>query len=106
MHIKTGDNVQVLTGKERGKNGTVVQVLLNKKNAQNYVVIDGLNIRKKHIRSQKKGQSGQIIELPGPIHISNVMLIDPKTKKPTRVGFAQDGDKKKRVAKKSTEYID
>ena len=50
MHIKTGDNVKVLTGKERGKNGTVVQVLLNKKNAQNYVVIDGLNIRKKHIR--------------------------------------------------------
>ncbi|PIT86165.1 MAG: 50S ribosomal protein L24 [Candidatus Magasanikbacteria bacterium CG10_big_fil_rev_8_21_14_0_10_43_6] len=106
MHIKTGDNVKVLAGKEKGKTGKVGQVLFNKKNKKTYVVIDGLNIRKKHMRSGQRGQSGQIIELPGPIHVSNVMVIDPKTSAPTRVGYAIEGTTKKRVAKKSGEYLD
>ena len=107
MKIKTGDNVKILTGREgvRGKTGKVIQIIHHKKNKQTYVVVEGMNMRKKHIRGGRN-QSGQVIELPGPIHISNVMLIDPKSKKPTRVGFSKEGSSKKRVAKSSKEFID
>ncbi|OGH64511.1 MAG: 50S ribosomal protein L24 [Candidatus Magasanikbacteria bacterium RIFCSPHIGHO2_02_FULL_47_14] len=106
MKIKSGDNVKVISGKERGKTGKVMQVLFNKRNSQTYVVLEGVNMRKKHVRSGKRGQAGQTIELPGPIHISNVMVIDPKTNKPTRVGYIVEGKTKKRVAKGSGEVID
>lgn len=107
MKIKTGDKVKVLSGKEnvRGKIGDVVQVLFNKRNGKTYVVIEGVNMRKKHIRGSR-GKAGQIIQLPGPVHISNVMLIDPKSGKPTRVGYQREGDSKKRISKKSGEFID
>jgi len=105
MKIKTGDNVKVLTGKDRGKTGKVIQVLTNKKTKQVFVVVEGLNMLKKHLRA-RQGQKGQVIELSAPIHASNVMLVDPKTSKPTRVGFVQEADTKKRVAKKSGEFID
>ena len=107
MKIKTGDKVKILSGKKeiKGKTGKVVQVIFNKKNKKTYAVVEGINMRKKHVRSGG-GRSGQIIELPGPVHISNVMLVDPKTDKPTRVGYAKEGNDKKRDAKKSGEYID
>ena len=106
MKIKTGDNVKVLTGKDRDKTGKVIQVLKNKQTKQQYVVIEGVNILKKHMRAGRRSEKGQIIELPAPIHMSNVMLIDPKSGKPTRVGLKQEGDDKKRVAKKSGEFIE
>ncbi len=105
MKIKTGDKVKILSGKDRGKTGKVVQVLQNKKTNQIYVVVDGVNILKKHLRARGR-EKGQIIELPAPIHVSNVMLIDPKTNKPTRIGYKIEGEEKKRIAKKSGEYID
>ena len=105
MKIKTGDNVKVLSGKDRGKTGKVIQVLWHPKKNQSYVVVEGLNLRKKHLKTQKRGEKGQTIELSFPIHISNVMLVDPTTKKPTRVGFKIEGQDKKRGAKKSGEYI-
>ncbi len=102
MKIKSGDNVKVISGRKesKGKTGKVIQVL------DQMVVIDGVNLRKKHLRSGKQGEKGQVIELPAPIHISNVMLVDPKTNAPTRVGFKMDGENKKRIAKKTGEYID
>ena len=106
MKIKTGDKVKVLTGRDSGKTGKVVQVLFNKKNNQTYVVVEKINMRKKHMKTRTKGEKGQIIELAAPIHSSNVMLIDPKTSKATRVGYKMEGDTKKRVSKKSDEYID
>ncbi len=106
MKIKTGDNVKVLSGKDRAKTGKVMQVLTSKKTNQSFVVVEGLNKRKKHLRARAKGESGQVIELSAPMHMSNVMLLDPKTSKATRVGYKTDGDKKKRVAKKSNEVID
>lgn len=105
MKIKTGDNVKVLSGKDKGKTGKVTQVLRSKKKNQHYVVVEGLNVRKKHLRSQKSGEKGQTIELSFPIHMSNVMLVDPNSKKPTRVGYKIEGSEKKRLAKKSGEYI-
>ncbi|MBT3816982.1 MAG: 50S ribosomal protein L24 [Candidatus Magasanikbacteria bacterium] len=105
MKIKTGDNVKIISGKSKGKTGKVVQVMLHPRKNAHYVVIDGVNMRKKHIRSGRRGE-GQVIELPGPIQISNVMLVDPKSGKPTRVGYKKEGNDKKRVAKVSGEFID
>jgi large subunit ribosomal protein L24 len=106
MKIKTGDKVKVLSGKDKGKTGKVVQVLNNKKTKQNFVVVEGLNILKKHMRARRQGEQGQVIELPAPMHLSNVMLLDPKSGKATRVGFKQEGSTKKRIAKVSGEFID
>lgn len=105
MKIKTGDNVKVLSGRDRGKTGKVIQVLKSNKNNQNYIVVEGVNVRKKHLKAQKSGEKGQTIELSFPIHISNVMLVDSNTKKTTRVGYKMEGKDKKRVSQKSGEYI-
>lgn len=101
MKIKTGDKVKILKGKDAGKTGKVVQVLTGE-----YVVVEGANILKKHMRARKQGEKGQMIELPAPIRIGNVMLIDPKSGKPTRVGFKKEGNEKKRVSKASGEFIE
>jgi len=79
MKIKTGDNVIVCRGKDAGKTGKVLQVF----RVENKVVVEGANIMKKHLRSRKRGEKGQKIELAAPIHISNVMLLDAAGK-PTR----------------------
>ena len=105
MKIKTGDNIKVLSGRDRGKTGKVIQVLKSKKNGQDYVVAEGVNLRKKNLKAQKTGEKGQTIELSFPVHISNVMLVDPNTKKTTRVGYKMEGKDKKRVSKKSGEFI-
>ncbi|HBU07162.1 MAG TPA: 50S ribosomal protein L24 [Candidatus Magasanikbacteria bacterium] len=106
MKIKTGDKVKVIKGKDSGKTGKVIQVLKNKSSQKLFVVIEDVNILKKHMRTRKQGEKGQIIELPAPISISNVMLLDPKSGKATRVGYKQEGNEKKRVAKVSGEYIE
>ncbi len=107
MKIKTGDKVKVIAGRKenQGKTGKVLQILKNESKNQAYVVVEGVNLRKKHLRSRRAGEKGQTIELASPIHISNVMLIDPKSDKPTRVGYKIEGDKKVRVAKVSGEII-
>lgn len=104
MKIKKGDMVKVLAGKDRGKTGKVIQVLIGK-NDQALVVVEGVNKLKKHLRSGRGGDKGQSIELPSPVPMSRVMMIDPKTNKPTRVGFRMDGAKKVRVAKPSGETL-
>jgi large subunit ribosomal protein L24 len=104
MKIKTGDNVKVLSGREKGKTGNVEQIL-DGSNGQTYVVVKGVNQRKKHIRARQTGDKGQIIEFSAPLHASSVMLIDPKSGKPTRVGYKMEGSDKKRVSKKSGELL-
>ncbi|MFC3127096.1 50S ribosomal protein L24 [Pseudoroseomonas globiformis] len=101
--IKKGDRVQVLTGKDRGKRGEVLRVLT----AEGRAVVQGLNIVKRHTKPSGMGQQGGIVEKEASIDLSNVALIDPKSDKPTRVGFKvlEDG-KKVRVAKASGEVID
>lgn len=97
MKIKQGDNVKVITGKDRGKVGKVKLVLKK----VNRVVVEKVNIVKKHQKPTTDGDKRGIIEFEAPIHISNVMLIDPKDDKPTRVGYQIKEGKKVRVAKKS-----
>jgi large subunit ribosomal protein L24 len=98
MKIKKGDKVIVRAGKDKGVTGTVVKAMpkLGK------VIVEGVNIKKKHIRVQ---QGDGIIDLAKPIDVSNVMIVDPKTKKPSRVGKKKVGDKYVRVAVKSGQEI-
>ena len=99
--IKKGDKVMVLTGKDKGKTGDVLQVFPT----DNRVLVSGVNIAKRHTKAQGATEGG-IIDKNLPIHISNVALRDPKSGKPTRVGFKTlDGGKKARVAKRSGEVI-
>ena len=97
MKIKKGDNIIVIAGKDKGKKGKVVRALP----VDSKVVVEGINMRKKHQRAGKGRQKGQIIDIAMPIHISNVMIEDPKTGKPTRVGKRIAGGKRIRIAKKS-----
>ncbi len=99
MKIKKGDTVTVIAGKDKGKTGTVLEAFP----AREQVVIEGVHAAKKHQKPRGQDKKGGIIDVTRPIHVSNVMLQDPKEKKPTRVGKQFDEKKKKfvRVAKKS-----
>lgn len=102
MKIRTGDTVLVIAGKEKGKSGRVMRVIT----ANGRVIVEGLNMRTKHIRRTPQ-QAGQKVKFEGAMSISNVMLVDPKTKKPTRVGYVKDPKtgRKDRIAKASKEVI-
>ena len=99
--LKVGDKVIVIAGSNKGKEGTIKKVLKK----ENRVIIEGLNLVKKHQKGNGQ-ESGGILEIEAPIHASNVMIIDPKTKKPTRIGKKIDKDKKVRIAIKSGEKLD
>jgi len=102
LKIKKGDNVVVITGRDKGKSGAVLRV----DPKENRVLVQGINVVKRHNRPAA-GQSGGIIEKELSIHVSNVSLIDPKSNKPTRVGFKDLADGRKvRVARRSGEVID
>ncbi len=87
----------IISGKDKGKQGTVARVLPRRR----HVIVEGLNMRKRHQRPRRAGQKGQTVEFAAPLHISNVQLADPKTEKPTRVGYKTTEGKKIRIAKKS-----
>ncbi len=98
MKIKKGDTVKILSGKERGKTAKVLHVYPK----ENRVLLDGVNIVKKHQKAKGRGaKKGQLIEKSMPLHASNVSLIDPKSGKPARAGYKIMGDKKVRVSKTS-----
>lgn len=97
MKLKKGDQVVVISGKDAGKTGAIIRVF--PKEAR--ILVDGVNIVKRHVRKSGRGQSGRIVERPAPLHLSNVMLVDPETKKPTRVGRKLVDGTLVRYAKKS-----
>ncbi len=101
MDLKVGDKVVVIAGSSKGKEGKITKTLRK----ENRVIVEGCNIVKKH-RKGNGQESGGILETEAPIHASNVMLIDPKTKKRSRIGQVIENNKKIRVAKKSSEKID
>jgi len=101
--VRKGDTVVVVAGKERGKRGRVLRVLPEK----GRVVVERVNLIKKHQRPTQKLRQGGIIEREGAIHLSNVMLVDPTSDKPTRIGMrALTDGKKVRLARRSGEIID
>lgn len=102
MHVKKGDKVMVITGKDKGKTGTVLAAFPKKER----VLVEGVNIVKKHSKPSQANPQGGINDQEAAIHVSNVMLLDPKSNEPTRVGYKEVNGKKVRVAKKSGEALD
>ena len=101
MKLKKGDKVIVIAGKSRGKTGAIVRVMPK----DNMVLIDGINMVKRHRRATSQSRAGQIIEKPMPIHASNVMFADPKDGKPTRIKISRTDGGRTRVAVKSGQTV-
>ncbi|HNU95964.1 MAG TPA: 50S ribosomal protein L24 [Candidatus Magasanikbacteria bacterium] len=102
MNIKTNDKVKIIAGKDRGKEGKVIQVFKK----ENKIVVEGVNLLKKHMRSRKQGEKGQVIELPAPFDASNAKVICPKCGLAVRVAAKKEADVKKRACKKCQQFID
>ena len=101
MKIRKGDSVFIVSGKERGKRGKILKTFPK----QERVVIEGINLRKKHLRARRAGEKGQIVENPAPIFISNVKLICSKCGKATRIGYKVTNKGKYRFCKKCGQQI-
>ncbi|MEK9176774.1 MAG: 50S ribosomal protein L24 [Patescibacteria group bacterium] len=102
MKIIKGDKVVIISGKDRGKSGTVTEAFPKR----GLVLIEGVNMKKKHQRPRgRNARRGQILEKAHPIHVSNVMLQDPKGGKGTRVGIVRKGNERVRIAKKSGQEL-
>ena len=108
LKIRKDDTVRIITGKDRGRTGRVLRVDPEK----HKVFVEGANIIKRHMKprtlrdTQRAQEMGGIVEMEGPIHISNVMLIDPESGEPTRISVTRAGGRRVRVAKKSGKEID
>ena len=101
MNLKVKDKVMVIAGSNKGKEGTIKKILKR----ENKVIIEGVNLVKKHQKDNGNGTGG-ILEVEAPIDRSNVMIIDPKTKKPTRIGHKIVKDKKVRISRRSSDVLD
>ncbi|MBS7786482.1 50S ribosomal protein L24 [Flavobacterium sp. CYK-55] len=101
LKIKSGDTVKVIAGDHKGAEGKVLKVDREK----NKAIVEGVNMVSKHTKPSAKNPQGGIVKKEAPIHISNIALIDPKSKKATRVGIKVEGDKKVRVSKKSNQVL-
>jgi large subunit ribosomal protein L24 len=108
VKIRRDDMVKVISGKDRGKTGKVLRTDPKRQR----VFVEGLNMQKRHQRprtvrdTQRGGEVGGVIEKEGPIHVSNVMLLDPKTQDPTRVGVKREGGRRVRIARRSGTEIE
>ncbi len=102
MKLKVGDKVKVISGSNKGKEGKIIKTL----RAEDKVIVEGVHIVKKHQKGNGQ-ETGGILEVEAPIHASNVMIIDPKTKKGTRIGHTMDKNNKKvRVSTKTKNVLD
>ena len=102
MNFKVGDEVVVIAGEDKGKTGKIIRTFRK----ENKIIVEGVRIQKKHQKGNGQ-DAGGIIEINGKIDASNVMIVDPKTKKGTRIGHTTDKNNKKiRIAKKSNEKLD
>ena len=102
LHVKTGDNVMIISGKDKGKTGKVLQTSPK----EGKVIVEGLNMVTKHVKPRRQGEQGGIVKAEAPMYACKAMLVCPKCGKATRVGHAYEGDKKVRVCKKCGKNID
>ena len=96
MKLKKGDTIKIISGNDKGKQGKVLAVFPSEER----IVVEGVNIKKKHIRPRKQDQKGELVRIPAPFPLSRALLICPKCGQPTRVGFRVEGKKKVRVCKR------
>ncbi len=101
MKIKKGDNVLIISGKDKGKTGKILKAFPKEMK----ILVEGVNLKKKHVRPKREGEKGQVVDIPAPLNISNVKVICPKCGKATRVGYKLEKDQKLRVCKKCASII-
>ena len=101
MKVKKGDTVLITAGKDKGRTAKILKSLPKELK----ILVEGINIKKKHVRAKRQGEKGQIIQLPAVIDVSNVKIICPKCGKATRVGYTIEKDIKKRICKKCNQEI-
>jgi large subunit ribosomal protein L24 len=101
MKFKKGDEVEIITGKDKGKRGSILRTLP----ALGRIVVEGVNIRKKHIKSRKEGKKGERIEVTTPFAASKAMLVCPHTGKLTRIGYKMEAGEKVRMSKQAKKPI-
>ena len=101
MKIHKNDQVLIILGKDRGRKSKVIETLPKKRR----IVVEGINLRKKHVRPKKSGEKGQIVAMPAPINVSSVKFVCSKCKKATRIGYKIEGGKKYRICKKCGQEI-
>ena len=101
MKIKKGDSILITAGKDKGRTGKIIKAMPKELK----ILVEGINLKKKHVRPKREGEKGQIVEIPVPMDISNVKLICPKCGKATRVGYKIDKEQKSRVCKKCGQII-
>jgi large subunit ribosomal protein L24 len=101
MKVKKGDSVLITAGKDKGRTGKIMKSFPKELK----ILVEGINLKKKHVRPKREGEKGQVVEIPAAMDISNVKLICPKCGKATRVGYTIDKDVKKRICKKCKQEI-
>ncbi len=101
MNIKKGDNVKILSGKDSGKSGKVLRVFPN----AGRVLIEQINLFKKHVRPKKQGEKGEVVLIPKSMDVSNVAIVCSSCKKPTRIGYRVNPKNKERICKKCSAKI-
>jgi large subunit ribosomal protein L24 len=101
MKVKKGDNVLIIAGKDKGRTGKIIKSFPK----DLMVLVEGINLKKKHVRPKREGEKGQVVEIPGALTIANIKLICPKCGKATRIGYKVDKDGKNRICKKCNQAI-
>ncbi len=101
LKVKSGDLVKVIAGNHKGEEGKIVRIFADK----NTAIVEGVNMISKHTKPSAQNPQGGIVKKEAPIHISNISLVDPKTKEATKVGYRTEGDKKVRFSKKSNQVL-
>jgi len=96
MKLKKGDNVLIISGKDKGRTAKILKSFIK----EGKILVEGINLKKKHVRPKKQGEKGQVVSVAAPLDASNVKLVCPKCGKAARVGYKITGDKKFRVCKK------
>lgn len=101
MKIKKGDTVLITAGKDRGRTGKIIKSLLK----EGTILVEGINLKKKHVKAKKQGEKGQVISVPTPLDVSNVKIICPKCQKATRIAYKVEKTEKHRICKKCKSQI-
>ena len=101
MKVKKGDNILVIAGKDKGRTGKIIRSLPKEAG----VLVEGINLKKKHVRPKKQGEKGQIVQIPAMIDVSNIKIVCPKCGKATRIGYKIEGENKNRTCKKCDSTI-
>ncbi len=101
MKVKKGDNILIISGKDKGRTGKIIKALPK----ESKILVEGINLKKKHVRPKREGEKGQVVEIPAALDVSNVQIICPKCGKITRIGYKIDKNIKKRICKKCNQEI-